>query len=197
MRCRAGRTVAWASLAPILKAMTEEQSKSSKLRRRIAFLGIVVVGLLSTAFVVWSATCPCERSPGGYLFGAGPDEQISDWSFANDVPLCQIQVGAGLMPYSINLNCMSTSSGELYLSCSRCDAKRWAGIVVDDGTIRLRLEETVYRVTATRIMDSEELDRAWGARLDKLQVHSTDLNPAAPLGTPRPDHWWSFRLESR
>jgi hypothetical protein len=177
--------------------MTEEQSKSSKLKRRLAVLGIVVAGLMSTAFVVWSATCPCERSPGGYLFGAGPDEAISDWSFANDVPLCQIQVGAALMPYSINLNCMSTSSGELYLSCSRCDAKRWAGIVVDDSTIRLRLEETVYPVTATRIMDAQELDRAWGARLDKLQVHSTDLNPAAPLGTPRPDRWWSFRLESR
>ena len=51
--------------------MTEEQSKSSKLKRRLAVLGIVVVGLMSTAFVVWSATCPCERSPGGYLFGAG------------------------------------------------------------------------------------------------------------------------------
>ncbi len=177
--------------------MTEEQGYSSALKRRLPVLGIVVVALSSTAFLVWSFTCPCERSPGGYLFGAGPEEQISDWSFANDVPLCQIQVGAALLPYSINLNCMSTSSGELYLSCSRCDSKRWSGIVLDDSTIRLRLDETVYRVTATRILDSEELDRAWDARVDKLQVHSTELNPAVPLGTPRPDHWWSFRLESR
>ena len=177
--------------------MTEERSKSSTLARRVAVLGIVVVGLLSTAFLVWSFTCPCERSPGGYLFGAGPGEPISDWSFANDVPLCQIQVGATLLPYSINLNCMSTSSGELYLSCSRCDSKRWAGIVLDDSTIRLRLEYTVYPVTATRITDPDELDRAWNARVDKLQVHGTELNPAVPVGTPRPDHWWSFRLESR
>ena len=177
--------------------MTEEQTKSSTRKHRVAVLGIVLAGLLSTAFLAWSFTCPCERSPGGYLFGAGPEQQITDWSFANDVPLCQIQVGAALLPYSINLNCMSTSSGQLYLSCGRCDAKRWSGIVLDDRTIRLRLDQTVYRVTAIRITDPDELDRAWNARVDKLQEHGTALNPAVPIGTPRPDHWWSFRLESR
>ena len=177
--------------------MTEEQSKSSTRKRRVALLGIVLAGLLSTAFLAWSFTCPCDRSPGGYLFGAGPEEQLADWSFANDVPLCQIQVSAGLLPYSINLNCMATSTGELYLSCGRCEAKRWSGAVLDDSTIRLRLDETVYPVTATRVLDPDELDRAWVARVDKLQVHSSPLNPAVPVGTPRPDSWWSFRVKSR
>ena len=140
---------------------------------------------------------PCERAPGGYLFGAGPEEQVADWTFANDVPLCQIQVGAALLPYSINLNCMATGEGALYLSCSRCGTKRWSGVVLDDSTIRIRLVETVYPVTATRVLDLAELDRAWEARLEKLQVHASPVNPAAPISTPRPDGWWSFRLESR
>ena len=41
------------------------------------------------------------------------------------VPLCQIQVDAGLLPHAINLNCMA-DGGELYLSCASCDGKRWS-----------------------------------------------------------------------
>ena len=156
-----------------------------------AVISLSVIGLLG-----WSITCPCDFTPGVLLFGDQADEQITDWSFANDVPLCQIQVG-GLLPYSINLNCMATSAGELYLSCSVCDTKRWAGIVVDNGRAKMRLDGTVYPATVTRVMDPDELDRAWVARLAKLQMHSSPVNPAAPVGTPRPDRWWSFRVVSR
>ena len=176
--------------------MTEEQDKSLTRTHRVAIAGIVVASLLVIAFIGWSVTCPCERTPGGYLFGERAAGPIADWSFVNEVPLCQIQI-AGLVPYSINLNCMATSAGELYLSCSGCDAKRWAGIVVDNGRARMRLDGTVYPVTATRVLDPTELDRAWAARVDKLQEHASPINPAVPVGTPRPDRWWSFRIVSR
>ena len=177
--------------------MTEREKKSLTRTKLGVIIATVAASLLVTAFLGWSITCPCERSPGGLLFGDQADEEIADWSFANDVPLCQIQVSAGLLPYSINLNCMATSAGELYLSCSGCDAKRWAGIVVGNSRAKMRLDGTVYPVTATRIMDPDELDRAWAARVDKLQAHSSALNPAVPVGTPRPDRWWSFRVVSR
>ena len=177
--------------------MTEQQNGSHKRVYRVAIIGTsIAAGLVVAAFLGWSIRCPCERTPGGMLFGETADAQIDDWSFANDVPLCQIQIAA-LVPYSINLNCMATDSGELYLSCSVCDTKRWAGIVVDNGRARMRLDGTVYPVTATRILDPDELDRAWVARVDKLQVHSSPINPAVPVGTPRPDRWWSFRIVSR
>jgi hypothetical protein len=177
---------------------TTEDSRNSRVwGRRIALLAGVLAFVSCTAFVSWSLTCPCEMSPGGYLFGAGPDGPVTDWSFANDVPLCQIQVSIGVLPYSINLNCMSTPEGGLYLSCGFCDNKRWSGLVVDEGDIRIRLDEVVYPVTATRVMDPAELDRAWDTRVMKLQVHSSDVNPAVSVGTARPDRWWSFRLESR
>ena len=175
-----------------------EQEKGSLTRTQLgAIVAAVAASLLVTAFLGWSITCPCERTPGGLLFGDQADEEISDWSFANDLSLCQIQVSAGLLPYSINLNCMATSSGALYLSCGGCDAKRWAGVVLGNSRAKMRLDGTVYPVTATRVMDPDELDRAWAARVDKLQVHSSPINPAVPVGTPRPDHWWSFRVVSR
>ena len=176
--------------------MSEPEGKSLAKKRLGAIFGIVVVVLAGTGFVGWSTICPCDRSPGGYLFGEVAEEQIADWSFANDVPLCQIQVGR--LPYSINLNCMATSTGELYLSCGRCESKRWGGVVLNNSSARMRLEGTVYPVTVARVLDPDELDRAWDARVEKLQVHGAPpLNPAVPIGTPRPDQWWSFRVASR
>ncbi len=177
--------------------MSEEGKKRFTRTQLGAIVATVAVSLSVIAFLGWSITCPCDFTPGGLLLGDQADEEITDWSFANDVPLCQIQVSTGLLPYSINLNCMATSAGELYLSCSVCDLKRWAGVVVGNGRAKMRLDGTVYPVTATRVLDPDELDRAWVARVDKLQIHSTAINPAVPVGTPRPDRWWSFRVVSR
>ena len=175
-----------------------EQGKKRFTRTQLgAIVATVAVSLSVIAFLGWSITCPCERTPGGLLFGDQADEEITDWSFANDVSLCQIQVSTGLLPYSINLNCMATSAGALYLSCGTCDLKRWAGVVVGNGRAKMRLDGTVYPVTATRVMDPDELDRAWVARVAKLQIHSSPINPAVPVGTPRPDRWWSFHVVSR
>ena len=152
--------------------------------------------LVSGVWLSWSAVCPCERTPGGVLFGSVESGQITDWSFANDVPLCQIQVGR--IPYSINLNCMATETGELYLSCSQCAQKRWAGIALDIPNVRLRLNGTVYRVEATRVLEADALDQAWRARVEKLQVHGgSAVNPTPPPDAVRPGHWWSFHLTSR
>jgi len=66
-------------------------------------LAVVTVG----AFLAWSLTCPCDRIPGGYLFGKVIEKPVNDWSFANQVSLCQIQAtvaltvnpNTGLVPY--------------------------------------------------------------------------------------------------
>ena len=153
--------------------------------------------MLAVAFLGGSATCPCERTPGAYLFGTSAEGPIADWTFANEVTLCQIQIRAGLRPHAINLNCMATPSGQLYLSCSQCDGKYWSVRAANNGWARLRLDGTVYPVQLTRAMDPDELDRAWLARVTKLNSLEAPANPAPPPGTPRPDHWWSFRVEWR
>lgn len=151
---------------------------------------LVVAGIGVAAFLTWFFYCPCERTSGGYLLGDVADEPVADWTFANDmseVPLCQIQVDAGLLPHSINLNCMA-DNGELYLSCAGCDGKRWSTAALNNPAARLRAGETVYPVTLTRVTDAETLDRAWVARAAKL---------GRPTDTPRQDGWWSFRVVSR
>jgi len=151
---------------------------------------IGVAGAVLLAFLIWFFSCPCARTSGGYLLGTENSEPVADWSFANDmssVPLCQIQVSTGLLPHSINLNCMA-SAGELYLSCSGCDGKRWSSAALENSNARLRADGTVYPVTVTRVTDSATLDRAWIARAAKL---------GRPTDTPRQEGWWSFRVVSR
>jgi len=151
---------------------------------------VLMLGIGIAAALAWCFYCPCERTPGGYLLGPVASEPVTDWSFVNDaqaVPLCQIQVQAGMLPHSVNLNCMA-DRGELYLSCASCDGKRWSTAALADPTARLRAGKTVYPVTVTRVTDQETLDRAWIARAAKL---------GRPTDTPRQEGWWSFRVVSR
>jgi hypothetical protein len=146
----------------------------------LALLGIVVIGLLMTYLL----RCPCERIPGSTLSGQAVGDVITDWSFANDVALCQIQVH-GLVPWSINLNCMADVEGALYLSCSQCDGKYWSGRALANPQARLRVGNRVYPVRLDRLNDPNSLDHAWRTRAAK-----TGLG----LDQSRPDHWWSFRV---
>jgi hypothetical protein len=149
-------------------------------------LTVVVVAAVA-GFAVYFFYCPCERTPGGWLLGDEIEEPVRDWSFANDVPLCQIQVTRGVLPHSINLNCMADAEGRLYLSCASCDGKAWSTAVLEDPRARLRIGEKVYPVHVTRVENPAELDRAWQARAEKT---------GAGAGEPRQEGWWSFRVAS-
>lgn len=159
---------------------------------KLAGIGVAVAVL--AAFGYWTTVCPCDRTPGFYLFGETGDESVSDWTFANDVELCTLQVQAGWRPHAINLNCMAAADGHLYLSCSICDAKFWASNVETDEPARLRLDGVVYPVKLNRVTDEVSLDLSWAARITKLR--SISGNPP-PADAPRPYRWWTFRVESR
>ena len=146
-----------------------------------------VVAVVVAALAGYSLYCPCERLPGVYLLGAEVTEPVTDWSFANDVPLCQIQVRSGFLPHAINLNCMS-AEGDLYLSCSQCEPKVWSQAALRDPLARLRAGENVYPVQLARVLDPANLDLAWRARAIKV---------GQPPDSVRPDHWWSFAVTSR
>ena len=147
----------------------------------LGLIAIVVLGVAYTHYFV----CPCNVWPGGPLAGTLNEEQVDDWSFANDVPLCQLEVN-GSYTYSINVNCMA-SAGKLYISCSGCSEKRWAAIALENPEGRMRLNDDVYDVLLTRIDDPALKDQVWQARLAKIGA-----DPA-----PRPDGWWTFNAVSR
>jgi hypothetical protein len=146
----------------------------------------LLLSLPLAAYGALSAFCPCERTPGGYLLGREERAPVSDWSFANGAPLCQLQVGS-LLPYSINLNCMS-SEGRLYISCSSCAGKHWSEVALEQPAARIRIGDAVYPVRLTRLQDPAALDEAWRARARKIEG-----DPSAP----RAEGWWSFELVSR
>ena len=78
---------------------------------------LVVVGILVLVAIVAGGSwfwfvCPCERTPGGPLSGNEMTAAVDDWSFVNEVGLCQLEVDRGI-PWSVNLNCMS-DGGDLF-----------------------------------------------------------------------------------
>ena len=108
------------------------------------------------------------RTPPGRLpVRAAADGPVDDWSFANEVPLCQLQIYAGIRPHSINLNCMSTPAGELYLSCSVCEQKYWAARVDANESAVMRLDGVTYPVVLNRVRSPPD-----GCRLE-CEDHQT------------------------
>ena len=161
---------------------------------------VLGVALLAGLFFAgrWYLTCPCDTMPGAVLWGDVVEEPVADWTFANNVELCQVQVQGALLSQANNLNCMATPDGTLYLSCSTCEPKRWSRLARANPNGRVRLDGLVYPVTLTHVTDPAEADRSWNARLAKLE-NSTVLGAGTPVGTPRPSdaQWWTFRVESR
>lgn len=147
-----------------------------------------VVLVLATGGIAYYLTaCPCERTPGLWLFGDTAAEPIEDWSFANDrenVPLCQLEVRSW-RPHSINLNCMA-HEGRLYVSCSQCKGKAWSTMALANPKAKVRVGDLLFDVSLRRVVAEEELNLAWLARAEKT----------GRSGASRPDHWWSFELSS-
>ena len=69
---------------------TDRRPLTKTLRRPMFLIPAGLAVVLLVAFLGWSSTCPCDRAPGAYLFGASADGPVTDWGFANEVVLCQI-----------------------------------------------------------------------------------------------------------
>jgi hypothetical protein len=171
--------------------------RRSTLRRILTAVAVIIVVLPVAAAAYWAAACPCEGVPGLYLRGTEVTEPVIDWSFANQVRLCQIQVDTGLLPQANNLNCMATDTGELYLSCGGCAEKRWSNAAVENNEGWVRLDANVYPVTLRRVTDAAERERAWDARTQKLSNLDDPPNTPPPAGSSPDDDWWTFHVVSR
>ena len=128
---------------------------------------------------------PCGPIAGGRLPGDDARGAVSDWTFANDVPRCAVEVQPA-DPHSVTVNCMAWAQ-RLFVSCSECAAKTWSALAVADGRGRVRVGDAVYPVALARVEDPGLLDSVWKARAQKL----------GDPPSPRPDGWWTFELRSR
>ena len=165
-----------------------QTSSSAQISRRttITILAMFIMIAAIAGFLYWFFTCPCERTPGGYLLGEESQEEISDWSFVNDVSLCQLQTSVFYLPHSLNLNCSSMEK-ELFIGCMNCEGKSWGAALTEHGIARIRINDIVYPVAARRLMEPAEKDHAW---------FSSSTKAERPLDTPRPPDniWWTFQL---
>ncbi len=186
--------------------MTAERSAvgtlSQSVRKRLPAIGVGLALVVLAGGVAWTVNCPCDATPGFILLGDTHEAPVSDWSFANDVSLCQIQIAIALRPHSVNVNCMATPAGDLFISCSYGARKYWCPRVGQDHAGRLRLDGVVYPVFLNRELDPAMLDQVWAARIRKLQKPAVQARQPGggeppPLDTPRPDDWWTFRVVSR
>lgn len=184
-----------------MAAEPETANKSRTVKRVLLWTAAAVALLALGGGSYWALTCPCDGTPGFVLRGELRETPVTDWGFANDVELCQIQISVGWRPHSVNLNCMATPEGELFLSCSFGERKYWCPRVEPDEPARLRLNGVVYPVALNRVMDPATLDAAWTARITKLQNPAVQAvqppgSRTPPLDTPRPDSWWTFQVRS-
>jgi hypothetical protein len=165
--------------------------------RKILLVLVALVIVLATGVVVWTTTCPCNQTPGFMVLRDVQQTPVTDWRFVNDIPLCQIQVYAGIRPHAVNLNCMATDDGQLYLSCGGCAGKFWGRHVEENAQGRLRLKGRVYPVIFNKVTDQAELDRAWATRVKKLQVYGEELYYPTPLpDAKRPRGGGAFHLRT-
>jgi len=185
-----------------MSADSETPGRRSQAIKRI-LLGFAAATLVAAVVGggYWAVACPCDGIPGLVLRGEVHQEPVEDWRFANDVSLCQIQINVGWLPHALNLNCMATPAGDLFLSCSAGARKFWCPRVQADHPGRLRLDGAVYPVVLNRVTDPITLDAAWAARIQKLQNPDVQAQqPPGPVPSPdtkRPDSWWTFQVRSR
>lgn len=177
------------------------RGRSGAIKRAVLWFAAAVLVAAVAGGGYWAVSCPCGGVPGFILRGEEHREPVKDWRFANDVPLCQMQITAGWLPHSVNLNCMATPDGNLFLSCSVGTQKYWCQRVGANHPGRLRLNGTVYPVVLNRVTDPTTLDAVWTARVKKLQNPEVQAQQPPGSTTPaldakRPDTWWSFQARS-
>ena len=159
--------------------------------------------LLVIAFYGWSFTCPCERTPGAVLFGYEQQFAVDDWTFANEVTLCQIQINAGFRPHAINLNCFANDEGNLYLSpgpgcastatstpstspgSSTPTSSTWRGSRGSTSSIRWRSRPTRPRPSARRGPRAGGRSASGGARSHRRLRAGRPTDPAGVRAVPR------------
>ena len=153
------------------------ETRWPKVLRTVA-MGLMSVGLLALG--------PCGPVPGGRLSGTDSSAPPTDWSIANEVSRCAVEVRPD-SPHSVTVNCMSWH-GRLFVSCSECEPKKWSSYAVKDPRGRVRVGNEVFSVSLKRIVDPAELDSVWQARAKKTGEEDA--------GQP-PSNWWTFELTSR
>ena len=105
---------------------------------------------------------PTGLMAGGSLDGSGTtSETPSDWAFAGDSGLCQLETDPQ-EPYSVNL-AYTVMGGRLFVNAGGTET-RWARNIAADPRVRLVLDGRLYELRADRVVDRLQIEafaEAW------------------------------------
>ena len=154
-------------------------------------LTVNLIALIGLVHLLTGCNGPLGPIAGGELSGATSDEAILDWSFAADVEVVQLETQPG-DPHSVN-TWVGVHNGKLYIPTSliRGNAepnnRDWVRHVIADPRVRLRINDTIYPATASRVMDQAQVNAVRNQLLLKYAEEPTEHSSAA----------WLFVMESR
>ena len=113
--------------------------------------------LLVVLSIVSAAGCgrPFILLPGGALEGTAAAVPES-WSFTDGIETVQLETRPA-EPYSVNI--WATAAGEFVYVHAGANRSAWVEHIEADPNVRLRVNESIYELSATRVTDQAEFDR--------------------------------------
>ena len=122
--------------------------------------------------------------PGGKLDGIAKPTP-SDWSITNDVDTVQLESDPEA-PYSVNIWVVAMDGG-LYVHAG-ANHNTWVAAMEEDPAVRLRVNDAVYPLSASRVIEQAEFDRFSDAWENKYDRRPSNENAAEA---------YLFRLQAR
>ena len=113
--------------------------------------------LLVLLSIVSVAGCgrPFVLLPGGALEGTTAAVPES-WSFTDGIETVQLETRPA-EPYSVNI--WATAAGEYVYVHAGANRSAWVEHIEADPNVRLRVNESIYELSASRVEDQAEFDR--------------------------------------
>jgi hypothetical protein len=158
------------------------------IERILQGIAVVLALIVVTLLVVYlNRTDPWAQLPGKRITGEEATERIEDWSFMEPSTRVILEVRPS-DPYSLYIRAYQ-HKGVLYLN-SISPENRWTQFLLEDPNLRLKVENKIYKVRATRVEDP--------ALVNEIQEASEQLSPRLRERTPeeRAQNWY-FRVDSR
>lgn len=158
----------------------------------VSLLAIAASVLLVIALAARMSDGPLGPFPGGPL-KKGPIAMrpVSDWTFAADVPLMQLQL---LKPPRSRTTYLLVHDGKLYVPAGFLDVpiwKQWPEQAVADGRSILRIEGKRYGTRAVRVTDPDLY-----AALARIAGEKYGFGGGDGSGLD-PETTWFFELQTR
>ena len=112
--------------------------------------------LLVVVSIASAAGCgrPFVLLPGGALEGT-PGAVPESWSFTDGVETVQLETRPA-KPYSVNI--WVTAAGEQLYVHAGANRSAWVEYIEADPNVRLRVNESIYQLSASRVEDQAEFD---------------------------------------